>query len=101
MRTFVLKKASQDGKILSDDYITPHKNRDKKTDEQGKLLPNEIFNPIPLRFIKVLPDVEFLFDFILTDGVISKEQKLQLFQTILVDLGIGAKTNVGYGKLTF
>lgn len=73
-----------DGKILGDDYITPHAN--------------ELKDPIPLRFIKVLPNVTFRFDFELSDGLITKEQKSKLFQEILEDLGLGAKTNVGYGK---
>jgi CRISPR-associated protein Cmr6 len=73
-----------EGKILGDDYITPHAN--------------ELKDPIPLRFIKVLPNVTFRFDFELSDGLITKEQKSKLFQEILEDLGLGAKTNVGYGK---
>ncbi len=73
------------GKILSDDYLTPH-GEDK------------LKNPIPLRFIKVMPDVSFRFDFQLYDGLISKDRKRKLFETILEDLGLGAKTNVGYGK---
>ena len=74
------------GKILEDDYITPH----------GDVLKN----PIPLRFIKVAPDVEFLFDFELHDGLLTKEEKAKLFSGILSDLGVGAKTNVGYGKFS-
>jgi CRISPR-associated protein Cmr6 len=73
------------GKILGDDFITPHGD-------------NPLKNPIPLRFIKVLPNVTFRFDFELSDGLISKEKKTILFAEILLDLGIGAKTNVGYGK---
>ena len=73
------------GKILGDDFITPHGDDPLK-------------NPIPLRFIKVRPDVTFRFDFELSDGLISKSKKIELFQNILVDLGLGAKTNVGYGK---
>ena len=73
------------GKILGDDFITPHGDDPLK-------------NPIPLRFIKVLPDVTFRFDFELSDGLISKSKKIELFQNILADLGLGAKTNVGYGK---
>jgi CRISPR-associated protein Cmr6 len=73
-----------EGKILGDDYITPHAN--------------ELKDPIPLRFIKVLPGVSFRFDFELSNGLISKAQKTKLFQNILEDLGLGAKTNVGYGK---
>jgi len=55
---------------------------------------------VPLRFIKVLPDVTFRFDFELTDGILEKERKTILFAQILSDLGIGAKSNVGYGKFS-
>lgn len=75
------------GKILGDDYLAPH-------DEDG------LKNPIPLRFIKVLPNVSFRFDFELSSGLISKSKKFDLFKSILEDLGLGAKTNVGYGKFT-
>jgi len=75
-----------EGKILGDDFITPHADPLK--------------DPKPLRFIKVLPDITFRFDFELSDGTISKEKKRKLFENILEDLGIGAKTNVGYGKFT-
>ena len=78
-------KADSFNKILGDDFLAPHGN-------------NPLKNPIPLRFIKVLPNVTFRFDFDLTDTLITKEQKSQLFQKILEDLGLGAKTNVGYGK---
>jgi len=74
------------GKILGEDFLTPHGD-------------NPLKNPIPLRFIKVLPDVTFRFDFDFIDGIISKQSKSKLFQNILEDLGLGAKTNVGYGKL--
>lgn len=78
--------SNTDGKILGDDYITPH---------------NDVLkDPIPLKFIKVLPNITFRFDFELSDGLISKAKKSKLFQDILEDLGVGAKTNVGYGKFT-
>jgi CRISPR-associated protein Cmr6 len=76
--------SSSSANILGDDYITPHGDALK--------------NPIPLRFIKVLPNVSFRFDFELGSGLISKSKKSKLFQDILADLGLGAKTNVGYGK---
>ena len=73
------------GKILSDDYITPHKDLLK--------------DPIPLRFIKISPEVTFRFEFELYDSSdLSKEKKCELFKDIILDLGLGAKTNVGYGK---
>jgi len=74
---------SDDG-LFSDDYITPHSDPLK--------------NPVPLRFLKVSPGVTFKFNFDLKDGIITKIQKRQLFRKILLDFGIGAKTNVGYGQ---
>jgi len=73
------------GSILADDYLAPHGD-------------NPLKNPIPLKFIKVAPNVTFRFDFELTDGLISKEEKALLFGAILYDFGLGAKSNVGYGK---
>ena len=81
----VIVKADSFNKILGDDYLAPHGEDPLK-------------NPIPLRFIKILPNVTFRFDFELKDGLINKEEKVILFSNILSDFGIGAKTNVGYGK---
>lgn len=74
--------------LLSTDFITPHKEKPLK-------------NPIPLMFLKVSPDVEFQFNFNVKDGkTLTKIEKLKLFAAILLDFGIGAKTNVGYGKFS-
>jgi len=79
------------GRVFAEDYITPHKNIFK--------------NPIPIRFLKIAPDVTFTFQFKLKDGCfknsqkISSNEKLKLFKQILLDFGIGAKRNVGYGNL--
>jgi CRISPR-associated protein Cmr6 len=78
-------------RILTDDYLAPH--GDGVTDE-----------PIPLRFIKVAPGVTFRFDFELHDTNIGDKclcvsQKQKLFIALLKQLGVGAKTNVGYGYL--
>lgn len=78
-------KANADGKIIGDDYLCPHGD-------------NPLKNPIPLRFIKVLPEVTFRFEFDLQNGILTTNEKSKLFQRILEDLGLGAKTNVGYGK---
>ena len=80
----VIIKGNKNNKILADDYITPHKEAIK--------------NPIPLRFIKVIPEVTFEFSFDLKDGLLSIEKKKKLFSQIILDFGLGAKTNVGYGK---
>jgi hypothetical protein len=50
--------------------------------------------------MKVLPEVQFRFSFDVKDspsGLLSSAQKLLLFRQLLLTLGIGAKTNVGYG----
>lgn len=83
------------GKILDTDNITSHRhNKD--------LL--ELAAPNPITMIRIRPDVTFKFQFQLTDYEkdeikITAEQKLGLFKQILIDLGIGAKTNVGYGTM--
>lgn len=86
-------KPNTQGLIFGDDYITPHVDTETRR-------PAPLKNPTPLRFLKILPNVTFRFSFELKDGLISTAaQKLALFQQILLDLGIGAKTNVGYGRL--
>jgi len=70
-------------KFLVFDYITPH--------EQFK-------DPVPIRFLKVAPGVEFVFNFELNDGIISAEEKEKLFFELLKLNGVGAKTNSGYGS---
>lgn len=85
---FILTCRGQD-RFLGDDYITPH--------------PNPWEEPKPLRFLRVLPEVEFRLDFTLHDYynskvAVSKQQKCHLFKSIIRDLGLGAKTSVGYGR---
>jgi len=79
--------------FLVNDFITPHINRENRSLDA-------FTDPTPLQFLKVGPEVAFRFQFELTDGVISKEKKIALFRQILLQLGVGAKTNVGYGQFT-
>lgn len=78
-------------KCLALEFITPHSDIIK--------------NPIPINCLKIKPGVSFTFAFYLkdshlSDGInITVDQKLKLFKTILTDIGIGAKTNVGFGQL--
>ncbi|MDP2303478.1 MAG: type III-B CRISPR module RAMP protein Cmr6 [Ignavibacteria bacterium] len=81
---FPTNSQNENGKFLANDYITPHDNPLK--------------NPVPIQFMKVLPQVTFKFNFRLSDEPISKKIKLELIKQILLDLGVGAKTNVGYGQ---
>ena len=82
------------GKIFAEDYITPHTKGPFK-------------NPTPIRFLKIAPDVAFTFQFKLEDSnfgeyekIITAKEKIALFKKIILDFGIGAKRNVGYGNLT-
>jgi CRISPR-associated protein Cmr6 len=83
--------SKDNGRFIGFGAITPH----------GA---NPLKNPIPLRFLKVLPGVVFQFQFRLFDSQVgnvkvSTFHKFQLFQQIITHFGIGAKTNVGYGRV--
>lgn len=86
------------GQYLATDFITPHKNR--KTNN----IPDALVNPTPIGFLKVLPGVVFRFQFRFTNYLkngheLGIEAIRRLIESILTDMGIGAKTNVGYGRL--
>ena len=76
---------------LALEFITPHSDIIK--------------NPIPINCLKVKPGISFEFGFYLNECQLSDEvqitvkEKIELFKTILTDVGIGAKTNVGFGQL--
>jgi CRISPR-associated protein Cmr6 len=83
-------EAGKDGHLFGLEHITPH------TDGPLK-------NPTPIKLLKVIPGVTFLFRFGFqywenAEGV-TAEQLRDTFRTILCDLGIGAKTNVGFGAM--
>lgn len=79
------------GKILATDAITPHR-------WNPELL--ELAAPNPITMIRIRPNVRFRFQFSLKETLgITSDQKLKIFTYILKDIGIGAKTNVGYGAL--
>lgn len=88
-------QADSKGRILCSDSITPHGD-------------NPLKNPVPITFLKIAPGCKLEFRFKLVDTIIVKEgktltltaaQKLDIFKEILTTVGIGAKTNVGYGQL--
>lgn len=79
------------GHLLEDDSITPHKD-------------GPLREPTPITMLKIAPGCEIEFRFRLVDSVVDgkafkKEEKLKLFENILKTVGVGAKTNVGYGQL--
>lgn len=74
------------GCLMGSEFITPHSS------------PTE--NPVPIKLIKVLPDVRFEFRFRLKDSEhMTAAEKEKLFRELLTRFGIGAKTNVGFGIL--
>lgn len=72
-------------KIFADDYITPHEGIFK--------------NPKPLRFLKIAPGVKFMFSFLFPPEYSEEKKKVikEVFKQIILDFGICAKRNVGYG----
>jgi len=76
------------GFLYGDDSITPHAN--------------PLRNPVPLLFLKVLPQITYQFNFKLEASAVefklNKDNLMLLFQKILLTIGLGAKTNVGYGQ---
>lgn len=81
--------------LIDKDYITPHINR--KDPNYSSLT-----EPIPIPFVKVLPEVCFRFDFDLKDSALwpalTADKKKDFFKALLLMFGIGAKTRVGYGQ---
>ena len=84
-----------DGAFLATDFLTPHLER-----QPGKEHLSPFTEPVPIEFLKVRPGMRFRFQWRLHDGLLTKAEKQALFTFILTTLGIGAKTNVGYGQLT-
>jgi len=86
---FPVKGGGSNGKkILGMDAITPHGD-------------NPLKNPTPLPFIKILPGVTIRFNLKLGASSfldVDADERRVLFGKILLDTGIGAKTNVGYGQ---
>lgn len=77
--------------VLTEDYITPHTG-------------GPLAQPIPIKIVKVASGVTFAFCFKFNETkigakVVSASMKKALCAAILQDLGVGAKTNVGYGVL--
>jgi CRISPR-associated protein Cmr6 len=77
------------GRLFGLDNITPH--------------PDPLKGPNPLTMLKVIPNVVFLFRFGFDrwdDSIgVSRERLKDAFKEIFIALGVGAKTNVGYGAM--
>ncbi len=96
----VLYDGDKQNRVLGEEYLTPHSSGNDDLTDRVK----QTKNPIPIHIMKVLPDVRFEFRFLVSDFIkdgftFTREQKRELFRTLLALFGIGAKTNVGYGIL--
>ena len=83
--------ATGDGGLMATDFLAPHSSPFK--------------DPIPLHFLKVAPEVQFEFSFILrrnmemgVEKTVTPAHRIAWFKHILLEHGVGAKTNVGYGQ---
>lgn len=86
----VIESPDKKGRILCSDSITPH---------GGDNHDNPLKNPTPITFLKIAPGCKLQFRFKLVGSNEEKELKRKLFKEILTTVGVGAKTNVGYGQL--
>ncbi len=90
-----------DSKLLGEDYITPHIVRNEETGKENEEM-RGLKNPTPIKFLKILPETVFEFRFRLQQSqhypILTPAKKQELFYQILLHLGTGAKTNVGYGN---
>lgn len=80
---------SANAKLFDFDYITPH--------------PDALKEPKPVLFMKLRSGIAFEFCFSLKEievkgTKITSKVRSELFKQIILDFGLGAKTNVGYGQ---
>lgn len=80
-----IEKKETKGQLLVSDAITPHSD-------------NPLKNPVPINFVKVAPGCTVEFRFRLVNSILKATQKAEIFEQILLNYGIGSKTNVGYGQ---
>lgn len=76
------------------DIMNPH--YDKYYDTKGEQPPADYITPVPIKFLTVKKDTEFIFAF-KSEDVSLNNTVIQFLKEALSDIGIGAKTAVGYG----
>jgi len=70
--------------IFKEEFFTPHKSK--------------LENPVPLKFLVIRGGVRFKFRFLVKNGKLSANEKKELFKKIIISNGLGAKTNLNYGR---
>ena len=91
---------AEETNCLTNDYLTPHNPEGKKGDDYK--------NVIPVKFLRIKPGTRIHFRFKFNDFEINRgneriqitaAQKIKFFKNLLMEYGIDAKTNKGYGVL--
>ena len=91
---------AEETNCLTNDYLTPHNPEGKKGDDYK--------NVIPVKFLRIKPGTRIHFRFKFNNFEINRgnvriqitaAQKIKFFKNLLMEYGIGAKTNKGYGVL--
>jgi len=81
---------------LHEDIINPHYS--KYYDDNNEP-PGDWHDPVPIKFLAVAPQTEFIFRFLLdSEAAKYKDQFVKAVEDALKTEGIGAKTGVGYGR---
>ena len=93
----VIVKSKDNQAFLDQDNICPH-----KLNNEGGIDKN------PIMFLRVTPGTEFEFRFKINNKIATEMEKTtgvslelieKLFKSIIRNFGIGAKTNLGYGRM--
>nr|4W8V_A Chain A, CRISPR system Cmr subunit Cmr6 [Pyrococcus furiosus DSM 3638]4W8V_B Chain B, CRISPR system Cmr subunit Cmr6 [Pyrococcus furiosus DSM 3638] len=87
-----------DKPILELDIMNPHYGPYYQSGEKNVPPPGDWYDPIPIFFLTVPKDVPFLVAVGGRDRELT-EKAFSLVKLALRDLGVGAKTSLGYGRL--
>jgi CRISPR-associated protein Cmr6 len=80
---------------VDEDWLAPHLHKEKRS---------RFREPKPIRFLKIVPGVEFAFGFLVDDTIvndsfkITADQKIELFKHLLTSRNFGAKHRTGFGS---
>ncbi len=84
-------------------YPFPFQGTEKLLEKENFAPQKELSDPNILTFVKLRPNVKLDFAFLLFDDEqngFSAEDKQALYRKLLLEVGVGAKTNEGYGRLS-
>lgn len=89
-------ETTAENRVFSLDYLAPHKDNG---------VSSLLSDPDLVKVLKVVPKVVFDFSFIIPENIeylntiFSREDIIRLLKNAILEVGVGAKTNTGYGYL--